>query len=112
MRLPSKIKFADEMLAKSFEELAKGKYEDKKVYDWLLRAFYDLEENAFCGIQLPKKLIPRDYINKHNVHNLWKYNLPGAWRLLYSIESNQIVIVSIILEWMSHPEYERRFGYK
>ena len=111
MKLPSKIKFADDRLIKSFEALAKGKYEDRKVYDWLLRALKDIEENAFCGIQLPKRLIPRTYINKYKVPNLWKYNLPDAWRLLYSVESNQIVIVSIILEWMNHQEYEKRLGY-
>ncbi|MBU2633629.1 MAG: type II toxin-antitoxin system RelE/ParE family toxin [Nanoarchaeota archaeon] len=111
MNLPSKVKFFDEKLKKAFEELQKGKGEEKKLYEWLERAFKDIEENAFCGIQVPKKIIPREYIQKYKIHNLWKYNLPNSWRLLYSIENQDIIVVSIILEWMNHKDYERRFGY-
>lgn len=111
MKLPSKIKFSDEKVQKSFEELMNSKGDEKKVYEWIVRAFEDIEENAFCGIQIPKKLIPREYKQKYNIHNLWKYNLPNAWRLLYSIENSEIIIVSIVLEWLDHKEYERRFKY-
>ena len=111
MNLPSSIKFVDERLMGAFEELKDGKTEDKRVHKWLTRAFKDIEDNAFCGIQVPKKLIPKEYLEAYGIKNLWKYNLPDAWRLLYSIESDQIVVVSIILEWMPHKEYERRFRY-
>ncbi len=37
--------------------------------------------------------------------------MPNAWRLLYTIETNEIRIVSIILEWMNHKDYEKRFNY-
>jgi hypothetical protein len=70
-----------------------------------------LKENPFCGIAIPKRLIPKIYIRKYGINNLWKYNLPGAWRLLYSIAGNRVKIVAIILEWLSHKEYERRFKY-
>ena len=43
--------------------------------------------------------------------NLWKYDLPKGWRLLYSVRGNEIIVISIILEWLSHKEYERRLGY-
>ncbi|MBI2106729.1 hypothetical protein HYT57_01985 [Candidatus Woesearchaeota archaeon] len=111
MNLPSKVKFADERLQKAFEQLEQGKGDERKLYDWLVRAFEDIEENAFCGIQVPKRLIPKGYIQKYDVHNIWKYNLPNAWRLVYSIENQEILVVSIILEWMTHKEYEKRFGY-
>jgi len=61
--------------------------------------------------RIPKKLMPKDYVKKFKVHNLWKYNLPGAWRLIYSVESNNLVVISIVLEWMDHITYERRFKY-
>ncbi|MBI4159265.1 hypothetical protein HY500_03325 [Candidatus Woesearchaeota archaeon] len=111
MNLPSKVKFADERLQKAFEQLEQGKGDERKLYEWLIRAFEDIEENAFCGIQVPKRLIPKDYIQKYDVHNIWKYNLPNAWRLVYSIENQEILVVSIVLEWMTHKEYEKRFGY-
>ena len=111
MKLPSKIQFADEKTKKAFLELENAKGDEKQLYEFLERAFNDIEENAFCGIQIPKKQIPKDYVKKYGVKNLWKYNLPNAWRLIYSIESNQILVISIVLEWMDHKNYERTFNY-
>ncbi len=111
MKLSSKVKFLDIKLKKAFEELKESKDNEKQLYEWLVRAFKDIEANAFCGIQIPKKLIPKDYLQKYNVQNLWKYNLPNAWRLLYSVENGEIIVVSIILEWLKHKEYERKFNY-
>ena len=109
MKLPSKIKFADEKVKEAFSELSK--VGESKIYNWLVRAFKDIEQNAFCGIQIPKRLIPKEYIKKYKVHNLWKYNLPDAWRLIYSIENQEILVVSIVLEWMDHKTYEKKFKY-
>ena len=111
MKLPSKVKFVDENLQETFEALQTGKTEDQELYQWLERAFNDMEANAFCGIQIPKKLIPKEYLINYKIHNLWKYDLPKAWRLLYSIENNEIFVISIILEWMTHKKYERKFKY-
>lgn len=36
---------------------------------------------------------------KYGVDNLWKYDLPKGWRLLYSVRGNEIIVISIILEW-------------
>ena len=110
MKLPSKIKFIDERLLKSFNKLKENKKE-QNLYKSLIKAFKEIETNAFIGIQIPKKLIPKDYSKKYKMHNLWKYNLPNAWRLLYSVENQEIIIVSIILEWLPHKEYEKRFNY-
>lgn len=56
--MKSKVVFADIKVKEAFEKLKDSKTEDKQLYQWLLRAFKDLEQNAFCGIQIPKKLIP------------------------------------------------------
>ncbi len=111
MKLPTKVRFADEKLKQAFEQLKDGKGDEKELYNWLIRAFKDIEQNAFCGIQIPKRLIPNEYPQKYGVHNAWKYNLPNAWRLIYSIENQEIIVVSIVLDWMDHKEYERKFKY-
>jgi Txe/YoeB family toxin of Txe-Axe toxin-antitoxin module len=111
MKLPSKVKFSDKKVQEAFENLANSTPDEKKVYEWLLRAFDDIEENAFCGIQIPKRLIPKEYKAKYSINNLWKYNLPNAWRLLYSVENGEIIVVSIVLEWMNHKDYEKKFKY-
>lgn len=106
----SKVGFIDEKLKREFEKLKTIK--QKEFYKQLIKAFENLEENAFCGIHIPKRLIPKEYEKRFGkITNLWKYNLPGAWRLLYSIESNQLCIISIILEWIDHKTYEKRFKY-
>jgi len=112
MKLPSKIIFADEKVKKAFEKLKKGKTEDTQLYEFLVRAFKDIEENAFCSIRISKKLIPKEYKQKYEINNLWKYNLPNAWRLIYSVGKQKLVVVSIVLEWMDHIKYDRKFGYK
>ncbi len=111
MELPSRVRFVDENLKKAFHRLNEGKGDEKQLYDWLIRAFEDIEKNSFCGIQIPKVQIPREYSQNYAITNLWKYDLPQAWRLLYTIENQKICVVSIVLEWMTHKEYERRFNY-
>lgn len=109
--MKSEIKFADEKTQNSYEDLKLAKTEEKNLHKWISRALFDLEVNAFSGIQVPKKLIPKNYIKKYEIDNLWKYDLPNGWRLIYSVANREIRVLSIILEWMSHKEYERRFKY-
>ena len=109
--MKSKVIFADEKVRKAFDKLKGSKGEGKMLYEQLNRAFDDIAGNAACGIRVPGKLIPKEYVSKYRVNNLWKYNLPNAWRLIYTIKGGEVVVVSVILEWMTHKEYERRFGY-
>ncbi len=111
-KMKSKIVLANEKLRAALEKLKQSKTEDKKLYRWLVRAFEDLEENAFSGIQFPKKLIPKEYEKKFGrLNNLWKYNLPNAWRLIYTLKKDEVCVLSVILEWMDHKGYERKFRY-
>jgi len=82
---------------------------DKNLYKHLVAALDNIRENAFCGIQIPKNLIPKKYAHHDN---LWKYNLPDAWRLIYTIKSpKRVEVISVILDWMNHKNYERTFRY-
>jgi hypothetical protein len=102
------VTFADEKLKAAFDKLAK---EDPELYKFLNQAFDNLKKNPLCGIHIPNRLIPKIYIRKYGINNIWKYNLPGAWRLMYSLHGSEIEIVTVILEWLPHKEYERRFKY-
>ena len=112
MELNSEVKFGDENIKKAYQELESGKFEDKELKEWLDRAVQDLRKNAFSGIQIPKRLIPKEYHTEYGqLTNLWKYNLPNAWRLIYTIKRDEIIVLTVVLEWMTHKEYDRRFGY-
>jgi Txe/YoeB family toxin of Txe-Axe toxin-antitoxin module len=101
-----KVQFANEKVKEAFDEL-----EDSNLKKFIERALCDIEANPFCGIQIPKRQIPEIYLKKFNINSAWKYDLPGAWRLIYSVKGGETVILTIILEWMDHKEYERRFKY-
>lgn len=106
----SRVVFADPGLLETFKGLEDSRSEEKELHGWLNRAFDDIAENCFCGIQIPKKQIPKKYLRDYDIENLWKYDLPRGWRLLYSVARDEVIIVAIVLEWMSHKDYERRFG--
>jgi len=81
------------------------------LYKFIDRAIDDLKQNPTCGIKIPKKMWPKVYVQKYRITNLWKYDLPNAWRLIYTVESDKVKIMSIILEWFDHKGYEKRFKY-
>lgn len=111
MKLPSDIRFADKSIQNALYKLEKGDDSERELFKFINQALDNIETNAFCGIQIPKKLIPEEYASNYGVKNLWKYDLPKGWRLIYSIVNDEIVVVSLILEWFDHKEYERRFKY-
>lgn len=112
MKRKSIIRYADPKLKKALEDLKHSTTEDKNLNKFINRALDDLEEDAFCGIQIPKKQIPKDYLLKYGIDNCWKYNLPSAWRLVYSVvDAGEIELISLILEWNNHKKYDRRFNY-
>lgn len=76
--MKSQVFFASDKLGEVFDRLKQSRSEDKMLYEWINRAMNDLAGNAFCGIQLPKRLIPKEYVSKYGIDNLWKYNLPNA----------------------------------
>jgi len=106
------IAFISKKLKENFESLKSGKFEDKKLYNFIDRALDDIKNSPTCGKKIQKKLWPKEYIKKYQITNLWKYDLPNGWRLIYTIETNEIKIMSIILEWFDHKEYSKRFKYR
>ena len=105
------VVFADKDLENKFEKLKYGTGEERKLYKFIKRAIEDLKQDPTCGTKIPKDRWPHIYIRKYGITNLWKYDLPNAWRLIYTIMADKIIILSVILEWFSHKDYERRFGY-
>ena len=107
----AEIYFADEKLKKKYETLGRSN-EFRDLYRFIQRALDDIKEKPDCGVSIAKNLIPNEYIMKYGIDNLYKYDLPNAWRLLYSLGKDGVEIIAIILEWCSHKEYERIFNYQ
>ena len=105
---PKRVVFVDESLEKSFSAINK----EDPIKKALTKAIQILKEDAFAGRNVKKKLIPKRLIQKYKINNLWIYNLPNAWRMLYSLtESGEIEIIAAILNWMNHKDYEKLFKF-
>ena len=103
-----KVTFVDDKLEEAFNSLNEEDWLKKAIN----KAIEKLKENAFCGERIKKELIPKVYVQKYGIDNLWRYPLPNAWRLVYSvIAPNNIQILTVIIEYMDHKNYERRFKY-
>jgi len=108
----ARILFINEAAKFSFESLKKGNGFERRLHESIGKALEKISRDAFCGIQIPKKLFLREYVLKHDIGNLWKYNIPSGWRLIYTITSDgEAEIIAVILDWFSHKEYERKFRY-
>jgi len=110
-RKPVYVTFGEKKIEQEFELLKEGKFQDKQLYAFVERAIKDMKNNPTCGIKVPKRLWPKLYIDKFGVTNLWKYDLPNGWRLIYTIKEDEVTILNVILEWFDHRKYERRFKY-
>jgi hypothetical protein len=96
---------------KTQEEYYSLKKSDPQLFKFITRAIEDLKNDRRAGRPAPKWFIPPKF-RKHGIDNVWRYNLPGAWRLLYSIKGSHIKILIILLCWMPHKEYEKKVGLK
>ena len=79
------------------------------AWDALVRSARTLRNDPFAGAQVPKDRFPRAF-RAHD--NLWKLDLPGAFRAVYSVLGRPSGGVRVAVEWIGdHREYERLFGY-
>jgi hypothetical protein len=107
MTIPSKVKFIDEDLEKAFNSLS----DNDSIKKALIRAIQAIREDFQAGEYIPKHKIPEAYLEKYKINNVRVYDLPFAWRLMYTITgSSEIGIISVLLDWMEHKDYEKLFG--
>lgn len=71
-----------------------------------------IKANPFYGDSIAKKLIPQEYKEIYGAINLFRVELSGFWRMLYTLKGDQIEIVAFILDIIEHPAYDKKFGYR
>jgi len=103
-----KVVFVDNSLESAFNSLD----DSDPIKKALIRAIKNIQENPKSGRSVIKRMIPERLIKKYGINNLMIYNLPNAWRMLYSLTtSGEIELVAVILDWMNHKDYERLFKF-
>ena len=70
-----------------------------------------LKLDPVIGDRIRKELWPKSYIKKYGIHTLFRMELNGGWRLIYTISGNKKNIMCTILEIFDHKEYEKKFNY-
>jgi len=96
------------------EEIAKGitTSDHQTLLNSIKQKVDLLKLNPEYGIHIPKDRIPKEYVTKYDVNNLWKVNLSGAWRMIYTIRGSEVEIISLILDILNHTDYEKKFRYR
>ena len=86
----------------------------RRKLDWWYRR---LKGDVFAGDQIPKDRILVALASRNGVPsaltNAWRFELPRAFRGIYTVQpaSPQRPIV-LVLEVLSHKDYDRLFGYR
>ncbi len=71
-----------------------------------------IEINPYHGNLIPKKYLNKNLIKIYGTDKIYREELIGYWRLIYTLIGNEIKIVAIILDFMNHNDYNNLFGYK
>ena len=101
---PSKVVFADDRLENIFNLLP----DEDPLKKGIIKAIRDIRRNCLSG-EVAKKgsVILKNYEKKYGVTNLRVYNLPLAYRLMYTVNPRDIEIISVILDWKNHKDYDK-----
>lgn len=85
--------------------------EEKSVLESFERIKEILKENPQYGDPVSKNLIPLS-LKRLGIQNLYRVELSNYWRMIYTIEGNQIEILVFVLNISNHKEYNKLFGYR
>lgn len=99
--------------SRDLEDFLKTLKPDDKLRRWIEDMETVLLENMFAGQLVKKRQIPSYYVQRYGVNNLFRYRHPEGYRSCYTILNVEgYGVRPIILDIMSHEEYERIFGYR
>lgn len=76
------------------------------------RIFDVIADNPFYGENAKKDLIPKEYRQRYDADNLFIVDLPDYWRMIYTLESDEIEIIAFVLDIIDHDEYNKKFGFR
>jgi mRNA-degrading endonuclease YafQ of YafQ-DinJ toxin-antitoxin module len=106
------VKEFDEQFEKLRQRAKRGDGESIKLVKLIEKGINKLKYDYKYGDHVSKERIPKEYVQKYGVKNLWKLDLSSFWRLIYTVRGSEIEVISVILEVLDHKKYDRKFGYK
>ena len=87
---------------------------DRMILNAINKKVELIKVNRHYGDPIAKILIPREYVEKYEITNLFRVELPNYWRMLYTLTDNEtnIEIIAFVLDILDHPDYDKKFGYR
>lgn len=70
-----------------------------------------VKDNPQIGNRIQYERIPKCYIAAYGIPNLFRVEISGGWRLVYSFTGKPDQRTIYVLEIFDHKDYEKRFGY-
>ena len=80
-RKPSPAVYLD----KELEDMLKKLDSNHKFNKWIADMKSVLKENMLAGDRIRKKQIPRHYVGRYGVNNLYRYDHPEGYRSCYTL---------------------------
>ncbi|MFO8015522.1 MAG: hypothetical protein R6U32_00295 [Candidatus Woesearchaeota archaeon] len=111
----------DEDAYKGYKELQelvadRRKSSRKPTYSQLLSSINNvlrnIKANPYYGDLIPRKYISKSTSDRYGTDRIFRAELVGYWRLLYTIIGDEVRIIAFILEFMDHNEHNKIFGYR
>ncbi len=100
----NRVVFINDKLENIFNRLPAG----DPLKKGMIKAIQDIRRDCQTG-ELVKKgsVILKNYKKRYGIDNLRIYDLPLAYRLMYTVTPGKIEIVSVILNWITHKDYDK-----
>jgi len=109
MRKPSNAVY----ISRELNDLLNTLTPDNKIKKWIDDMKITLKENMLKGNKIKKSQIPDYYFERYRVNNLFHYRHPEGFRSCYTLHNFEgLGVCPVILDIMTHQEYEKIFGYK
>lgn len=108
------LRWANEEVKEKWATLERStSKQDQDLVKAIRRTLEKLKFNPFNrGVNIPKDRIPKSLKKEYCLHNLFKIDINDSWRLVYfakSLERDATLV--IVIDFMTHIEYNRLFGY-
>ncbi|MFH0817691.1 MAG: hypothetical protein V1909_03590 [Candidatus Micrarchaeota archaeon] len=88
--------------------------DDRLLFNAINKKVELIKANPQYGDPIAKNLIPKVYVLKYGVNNLFRVELPNYWRMLYTLTDgeSEIEIIAFVLDFIDHKVYDKKFGYR
>jgi len=97
------------------ERLASGNRSNEREYKILSKGIEKLKVDYRSGVHISQKGHKKAfeyYRRKYGIENLWKLNVSRDWRMVYTVVTDGLEVISFILDLTDHKRYNKIFGYK